>query len=243
MVRGFYTLASGMLTQNRTLNTVSNNIANSETNGFKAQHMTAKTFGDMVVDRIDEQRTPIGKLSLITTADESVTDFSQGSVTSTDRALDFAIRGDGFFAVQTADGVAYTRNGSFDVDAQGYLVSNGVGRVLGRDGQPIYTGTDDLQSDAMGNLTVNGASVGSIGVFQFPDNAALTVVGEGMFQGVGAAAVQQPQITWKAVEGSNADMAAELTRGMEAQRSLQSCAQALKMYDTVLDKATSIGQI
>jgi flagellar basal-body rod protein FlgF len=243
MVRGFYTLASGMLTQNRTLNTVSNNIANSETNGFKAQHMTAKTFGDMVVDRIDEQRTPIGKLSLITTADESVTDFSQGSVTSTDRALDFAIRGDGFFAVQTADGVAYTRNGSFDVDAQGYLVSNGVGRVLGRDGQPIYTGTDDLQSDAMGNLTVNGASVGSIGVFQFPDNAALTVVGEGMFQGVGAAAVQQPQITWKAVEGSNTDMAAELTRGMEAQRSLQSCAQALKMYDTVLDKATSIGQI
>ena len=204
--------------------------------------MTEKTFGDMVADRVDEQRTPIGDLSLITSADEAVTDFSQGTVTPTGRALDFAIQGDGFFAVQTAGGVAYTRNGSFDVDAQGYLVLNGTGRVLGSGGQPIRTGTDDVRSDAMGNLTADGVPVGSVGVFRFPNNAALTVAGEGMFQGAGAAAVRQPQIVWKAVEGSNADMAAELTRGIEAQRGLQSCSQALKMYDTVLDKATDIGR-
>lgn len=243
MVRGFYTLSSGMLTQNRTLNTVSNNLANSETNGFKSQRLTAKTFSDMVVDRVDAQHTPIGDLSLITTADEAVTDFTQGAITPTGRALDFAIQGDGFFAVQSVGGVVYTRNGSFNLDAQGYLVLNGVGRVLGRNGQPIHTGTDDVQSDGMGNLTVGGAAAGSIGVFRFPDNAALTVTGEGFYQGTGAAAVQQPQVTWKAVESSNADMAVELTRGIEAQRGLQSCSQALKMYDTVLDKATDIGRM
>jgi flagellar basal-body rod protein FlgG len=242
MVRGFYTLTSGMLTQNRTLNTVSNNIANTNTNGYKAQHLVDKTFGNMVIDRLDGQRTPVGDASLITTVDRSVTDFSQGPIDSTGRALDFAIDGDGFFAVQTAGGVAYTRNGSFNLDTGGYLTLNGVGRVLGRNGQPIHLGTDNVESDGVGNLTVNGTAAGSVGVFRFANNNALTVAGEGLYQGNGATAVQQPQIKWKEVESSNADMATELTRGIEAQRSLQSCSQALKMYDTVLDKATDIGK-
>ncbi len=243
MVRGFYTLASGMLTQDRTLNTVSNNIANANTNGFRAQRLTDKTFGDMVVSRLDGAgSTPVGSLSLITTVDRGVTDFTQGTITSTGRTLDFAIKGDGFFAVQTPNGIAYTRNGSFNLDAQGYLTLNGVGRVLGRNGQPLRPGTDDLTSDGEGNLSSRGAAVGSVGVFRFADNAALTVTGEGLYHGGGASAVQQPQLEWKAVEGSNTDMAAELTRGIEAQRGLQSCSQALKMYDTVIDKATDIGK-
>ena len=68
MVRGFYMLTSGMLTQNRILNTVSNNVANLETNGYKAQHLAPKTFGKMMIDRIDSQRTPIGEVTLMTTA-------------------------------------------------------------------------------------------------------------------------------------------------------------------------------
>ncbi len=244
MVRGFYSLTSGMLTQNRMLDTVSNNIANANTNGFKAQHLTSKTFGDMMVERLDgSSGTPVGSMPLITTVDKSVTDFSRKSITQTGRALDFALQGDGFFAVQTPNGVAYTRNGSFDVDAGGYLTLNGVGRVLGKNGQPLRPGTDNLTSDGLGNLTANGAPAGSIGVFRFADNAALTVTGEGLFQGGGATVVQQPQIEWRAVEDSNTDMAGEMTRGIEEQRSLQSCSQVLKMYDTILDKATDIGRI
>ncbi|WBY64333.1 MAG: Flagellar basal body protein [Thermocaproicibacter melissae] len=243
MVRGFYTLASGMLTKNRILNTVSNNVANTNTTGFKAQHLTQKTFGEMVASRLDSASTEIGSLALGTTVDEAVTDFTQGSLNSTGRALDFAISGDGFFAVQTADGVAYTRNGSFNLDAEGYLVLNGAGRVLGRNGQPIYLGTDNITSDGAGNLYINGAAAGSIGVFRFPDNAQLTIVGEGFFQGVGATADPQPQVVWQSLENSNTEMAAELTRGMTAQRGLQSCSQALKIYDTVLDKAIDLGRV
>lgn len=243
MVRGFYTLASGMLTQNRTLNTVSNNVANTETTGFKAQHVTEKTFGEMVASRLNGRSAEIGSLSLGTTVDKAVTDFTQGPLDSTGRPLDFAVSGTGFFGVQTADGVAYTRNGSFNLDTQGFLVLNGVGRVLGRDGQPIHLGTDNVTSDGAGNLFVGGAAAGSLGVFRFPDNAALTVVGEGFFRGPGAAADPQPQIVWKSLEGSNAEMAAELTRGMTAQRGLQTCSQALKIYDTVLDKAMDLGRV
>lgn len=243
MVRGFYQLTSGMLTQSRVLNTLSNNLANTSTNGFKAQKVSAKTFGSMVIDRIDSQRTPIGNVTLMTTADKTVTDFSQGTMQQTDRALDFAVRGDGFFAVQSNDGVVYTRNGSFDLDNGGYLVLNGVGRVLGKNGQPIYLGTDNFQCDSVGNLSINGTAAESIGVYRFNDNQALTVVGEGMYSGANAAVEQTPQIVWKYVEGSNADMAQQLTSAISSQRNLQSCSQALKMYDQVLDKATEIGKV
>ena len=244
MVRGFYTLASGMLTQNRMLNTVSNNLSNSETPGFKTDHVTAKTFGSMVVDRVDGRKTPIGSVTMMTTADRAVTDFSQGSFVQTGRNLDFAIKGEGFFAVQGNSGVVYTRNGSFNVDDGGYLSLDGVGRVLGRDGQPIYLGTDDVTADDAGNLTVGGRIAGSLGTFAFPDDQALQTVGEGMYSGTGAAVVANPQIAWKNIEDSNTDPTKELTAAINAQRTLQTCSQALKMYDQVLDKATTdIGRV
>lgn len=243
MVRGFYQLTSGMLTQNRILNTVSNNMANTSTNGYKADKVNAKTFGSMMIDRIDSQKTPIGKVTLMTTADKTVTDFSQGSLQQTDRSLDFAIQGDGFFAVQSNDGIVYTRNGSFNLDDGGYLVLKGVGRVLGKNGHPIRLNTDNIRSDEQGNLSINGNAAGSIGVYRFNDNQTLKKIEEGMFSGTNATVEQTPKVVWRSVENSNADMAQELTSAMASQRSLQSCSQALKMYDSVLDRATDIGKI
>lgn len=236
-------LTSGMLTQNRTLNTISNNVANTMTNGFKAQHVSAKSFGKLLLSRVDSRTTPIGEATLMTTVDKVTTDFSQGALQPTENPLDFVINGDGFFGVQTNNGTIYTRNGSFNLDPQGYLVLNGVGRILGRNGQPIRTNTDNVESDKQGDIFVNGTQVGSLGVFRFPNNASLRVVDEGFYSGTGAVAVQTPLVTWKAVEGSNSDMADELARGIASQRSLQSCSQVLKMYDQVLDKATEIGKV
>ena len=245
MVRGFYMLTSGMLTQNRILDTISNNVANMKTNGFKAKHLASKTFGEMMLERVDSGHTPIGSTTLMaTTADKPDTDFSEGAISPTDRGLDFAISGDGFFAVQGNGGTYYTRNGSFNLDAGGYLALNGAGRVLGKNGQPIHLGTDDISCDKQGNIYAGNNLAGSIGVYRFPNNAALDTVGEGFYQGQNAQAEQTPQIVWRAVESSNADMSVELTRGITSQRSLQSCAQALKMYDQILDKATTdIGKV
>lgn len=243
MVRGFYMLGSGVLTQSRVLSTISNNVANVETNGFKKAKMMERNFGRLMIERVDGKRTPIGTASLMDTADESVTDYSQGTLRSTGRSLDFAIQGDGFFAVRGNGGTVYTRNGSFNIDGDGYLVLKGQGRVLGADGNPLRPGTDDLTADAQGDLFSQGRQVGRLAVCRFPDDAALQTVGEGMLAGNNAALVAAPNLLWKSVEGSNVNMTEELTNALASQRQLQNCSQALKMYDETLDQAVELSKV
>lgn len=244
MVRGFYSLGSGMITQNRILTGISNNIANEDTPGYKKKIVSATTFGDMVIRRVDYQNTPIGTMSLITAADKTSTIHSEGNLKSTERNLDFAIQGEGFFAVQGTNGLTYTRNGSFNVDDEGYLILKNQGRVLGDNGA-IRVGTDDFTADSQGNLSVNGQTVDKLAVFNFADYNNLKTSGEGMFTSTGGAArIQNPQILWKTIEGSNVDTAEEMTKAISVQRNLQSCSQAIKMYDQVMGKAvTEIGRL
>lgn len=241
MVRGFYMLASGILTRNRQMNAESNNIANTETTGYKAEKITSKTFGSMMMDRMDSQVTPIGSVTLMNTAGQNVTDFSEGTIQETGRNLDFAINGDGFFGVQTANGVQYTRSGSFSIDNQGYLVLDGAGRILGQNG-PIYLGTDDITADGTGNLYAGGQYAGTISLYTFGGANAVST-GEGLYTG-SAAPMNGGSLIWKSVEGSNVNTAQEMTDAISSQRGLQTCAQALQIYDRILDQATSeIGKV
>ena len=243
MVRGFYTLGSGMLTQNRVLGAISNNIANINTNGYKKSTVTTSTFGQMVVNRVDAQKSELGDATMSNIVNTNTTIHSEGTLNSTDRALDFAISGQGFFAVQSDNGVVYTRNGSFNLDDQGYLCVKGVGRVLGQNG-PIYLGSDAVTADGQGDIAVDGRVAGKLAISDFSNYDDLSKVGEGTYSGANATLVANPQLKWKTLEGSNVDAAAEMTNAIAAQRNLQNCSQALKMYDAVLSKAvTDIGKV
>jgi flagellar basal-body rod protein FlgF len=245
MERGFYALGSGMLTQSRILTGISNNLANSETPGYKKKQVSATTFGKMVINRVDTQKTPIGSITLGTVADKMNTVHSQGTLKDTQRPLDFAIKGEGFYAVQGTNGTVYTRNGSFNVDQDGYLMLKDVGRVMGQNG-PIRIGTDQFTADEQGNLSVNGKTVGKLAVYNFADYNTLQTSGQGMFTSTGGAAtlMQQPSILWKTIEGSNVDAAQEMTNALSMQRNLQTCSQAIKMYDQIMAKAvTDIAKI
>ncbi|MDD4571908.1 MAG: flagellar hook-basal body complex protein [Clostridia bacterium] len=239
MSRGFYTLSSGILTQNRVLDTVTNNIANVNTPGFKKNKVVSTSFGEMYISRIDAQNTKLNKVSIINTAAESSTIHTQGIIKHTGRTLDFAVQGQGFFAVQTDNGNVYTRNGSFNVDAEGYLVLKDVGRVMGTNG-PIYAGTDDITADSLGNIYVEGESINnSIAVYDFADYGRLETVGEGVYRANNPVWLTNAQVLWESIEGSNVDAASEMAASISAQRSLQSCSQALKMYDQILNKAAT----
>ncbi|NCE65530.1 flagellar hook-basal body protein [Pseudoflavonifractor sp. 524-17] len=244
MYKGFYNLTSGMLTQQRNLNVVSNNLVNISTAGFKEERYTASTFDEVLFNRVGNKRkdyTGIGNISYIRATSEIYTNYDQGIPEPTGIPLDFAIEGDGFFAVQTENnGTIYTRAGSFSLDDDGYLCFPGHGRVLGRDSQPIRLSTDKIEADNWGQIyTETGVLVGQLGVFTFEDNGALEHEDEGIFTGENATLVERPTIHWKYLERSNVDMVRQMTEMLTCQRALQSAAQAAKIYDQLMTKATT----
>ena len=245
MTKGFYNLTSGILSKSRRLDTVANNMTNLSTSGYKAEQYTDSTFQEVLISRVGNKDksspTVIGEESYILAPSQLYVDYSQGSLEETGLTLDFAIEGDGFFAIQTAQGVEYTRSGSFSLDGEGYLCLPAHGRVLGADGQPIYLATDRIRADQAGNLyTEGGGYVGRLGLYAFADNGQLEKNESGLFGANGQApAPSQAKLHWKWVENANVDMLQEMSDMMTAQRALQSAAQVLKLYDGVLTKATT----
>lgn len=242
MTKGFYNLTSGMLSQTRRLDVVANNMTNLSTSGYKAETYTDTTFDNVLISRVRQhEQEVIGEESYLLAPDQLYVNYEQGNLEETGLPLDFAIAGNGFFAVQTDAGVEYTRNGSFSVDAQGYLTLPNQGRVLGTDGQPIYLAGDNITADQSGRIfTVDGVYAGQIGVYEFPDTEQLAKNENGMFDANGQApAASDSQVMWKYVENSNVDMMTEMSRMLTAQRALQSAAQVLKLYDGVLTKSTT----
>ena len=250
MFKGFYNLTSGMLTQERNLNIVGNNLVNISTAGFKEQRYTATTFDDVMYSRVGNKKkdyTDIGRLSYKRVTSEITTTFDQGVPEPTNMPFDFAIYGDGFFAVQGDDGeIFYTRSGSFSLDNNGCITFGGLGHVLSADGQRIEPGTDNIEVDDQGNITdaVTGEVYGRLGVFTFEDTAQLERNDQGMFTGEDAQAVENPQIFWKYLERSNSDMVRQMTELLTCQRALQSAAQVSKIYSDLVDKvANNIGSM
>lgn len=250
MVRGFYNLTSGMLSQGRRLDVIANNMTNVSTVGYKAEQYTDRTFDEVMVTRIGNKiKSPYQTMetyqSHILAPDHLYTDFEQSSFEETNLPLDFAIQGEGFFAIQMEDGVAYTRAGSFTLDNDGYLCLSELGQVLDREGNPIQLPTDKLDVDKQGNLyTMDGDYLGTLGVYQFEDNQELERNPYGLFVGDGAQVNEDVVIHHKWVERSNVNLVKEMVEMMSTQRALQSAAQMSKIYDQVIQKGvSSIGQL
>jgi len=245
MFKGFYNLTSGMLTQGKNLDVIANNMSNAATAGFKTDRFTFSTFEEVMWNRVgnmDKKYTELGNQSWITAPSKLYTDYEQGSIEETGQPLDFAIEGDGFFALENRDGErVYTRNGNFSLDNDGYLWLSGYGRVLDRDGEAIRLVTDRITGDSSGNLFAeNGAYLGNIGVFQFEDNGELEKNDYGFFvsENEGAVATDfKMHNGW--VERSNIDLVQQMTGMITAERAYQSAAEITKIYDDLMTKATT----
>jgi flagellar basal body rod protein FlgG len=125
--------ASGMQARMQSLEMLANNLANTETGGFKADREFYSLFTS--ADASSDPQT--GELTTLPVIEAQWTDLSQGELKVTANPLDFAIQGEGLFAVQTARGIRYTRNGSFHVSQAGVLVSNDGSAIRSRDGNQI----------------------------------------------------------------------------------------------------------
>ena len=245
MLKGFYNLTSGMLSQGRRLDVVANNMTNISTAGYKAEQYTDRTFDEVMVSRIGNIiKSPYQTMetyqSHILAPDQLYTDFTQGAPEETNLPLDFCIQGEGFFAIQTEDGVAYTRAGRFTLDNYANLCLSELGRVLDREGNPIQLPTDRLDADAEGNLlTEGGEYLATLGVYMFEDNGELERTPYGLFTGDGAQVNEDVTILHKWVERSNVNLVQEMVSMMTTQRALQSAAQMSKIYDQIITRAVN----
>ncbi len=244
MTRGFYTLGSSMLKQNHMLSAISNNIANVNTPGFKKGTILTTTFGKMVMSRVDQRKTDLGETTMNIIDDEAATVHSQGTLKQSERALDFALAGQGFFAVQSDKGIVYTRNGSFNIDNEGYLSLDGVGRVMGKNG-PMQIKTDNITADQKGNIYgATGIQIDKFAIYDFKNYDSLTTVDEGMYSGTNADLIDNPVIKSKTIEGSNVEIGKEMSTSIATQRTLQNIAQTFKIYDRTLESAmTQIAKV
>ncbi|MET0017017.1 flagellar hook-basal body complex protein [Oscillibacter sp.] len=249
MFKGFYNLTSAMLSQGKRLDVISNNMANVATAGYKSDTYVDSTFREYMVSRVGnkDKSNPaeIGPASYILAPSRLYTDYTQGVLEETGMPLDFAIQGNGFFAVQTGDGVAYTRAGSFALDDEGYLCLPDGSRVLDAKGKELPLNTDKIKADASGAIYMeNGQFLGQLGVYSFNDNTQLQRDAQGYFTGGGAQAATGVAVRWKAQEQPNINLIQQMTGMITAQRAFQSAAEVSKMYDQLMTKAaTNLGNV
>jgi flagellar basal-body rod protein FlgF len=245
MFQGYYDLTSNMITQNRNLNVISNNMTNVSTPGYKMDRIMQSTFRDEMLYRYDRDgKTAVGTVSRMNIADERVTDYTEGGIRETGDALDVGLTGNGFFVIDTGEGPVYTRDGSFNLDNEGYLTMPGVGRVQGTNGAIRLT-TDNIIIDKQGNIISEDGNqfFGTLQIVDFADYGQLTKISGSVFR-----ANAQPQaadrgttVTQRYLEDSNVSMAEEMTRMISSQRILQSSAQLLKIYDQLEAKMVTLG--
>ncbi len=258
MVRGYYTAASGIVTQEKKLNTYANNIANVATAGYKKDALIVSTFGEHLATRMDTyRRTQLhekGRGVFMTTVDTEYVDFEQGPMQTTMRPLDMAIQGPGFFVVNAADGNQYlSRSGEFALDAEGYLILEGYGRIQGESGD-IQLGTSSILVDRNGNIYLEAQGpdeepeqIDRLAIAVPNDYTNFYKLENGMFLGDDFTLMEENTgtvILQNTIEKSNVNMAEEMSRIIASQRALQSSSQIVRMYDEINQKANDqIGRV
>ena len=250
MIRGLYTSAMGMIVQEKRQANVSQNLANVETNSFKQQQIIAAASNQMnVLNRSNDpgrRLTAIGSMNFGTAIDDQYTDYRQGILQETKNPLDFAIDGDGFFTVQLPDGqIAYTRDGSFRLNANGELATKQGYLVLGTDGQGIPLGTEDIAADAYGGIAVPDGRYYTLDIVAFADPQALQRLGDNMYTAGGEPPVPGAyEMKQGFLEGSNVDPLSELVKMIEITRNFESNQKAVQSMDETLGKAVNeVGQL
>jgi len=211
----------------RALDTTANNVANQTTSGFKADHIA---FREYLAD-IDARTTGDPVISLVVDPD-TYTDFSPGGLEMSYRDLDFAIDGDGFFAVETASGVRYTRDGRFSVNAYGELVNRSGAQVLDAGGSPILIDPEagPVLATPDGELQQNATPVAQLGVYKFDDLRQLRKSGDNLFLANGEPSpVLTPRVRQGFFENSNVNPVAAMTDMIEVMRAYE---QAARLTET-----------
>jgi flagellar basal-body rod protein FlgF len=155
---GLNIASAGMLAEQVQEDQISNDLANASTPGYKPSSSVEQSFGSLLLQNTATGQT-IGSVDTGVEISKGKTNLTQGPMETTGRALDFAVTGTGFFAVRTAQGLQYTRNGEFSVSNKGLLVDQYGNDVLSQGGAPIKAGAaGTVPTSALGLFNVSNPS-------------------------------------------------------------------------------------
>lgn len=269
MMRSLYTAASGMRAQQTNVDNISNNLSNVNTVGYKTQKAEFKSLLYQTIQTkttsANGEQKPIGaQVGLGTRMASNTTIFSQGALQASESNTDFAIDGNGFFAVRGSDGQTYyTRNGSFQwaMGVNGVTLTNTEGYpVLDSNGNAIVLPAGINSGNAavtergeIGYMNADGVFVSlnqQFGVFQFNNPGGLEREAGSLYSVTAAsgaalneattAGLTQSKVVQNYLEGSNVQVADEMVNLIVAQRAYQLNSKAITTSDEMLEQANSL---
>lgn len=240
MNSGIYPAVSGSLAAMRKLDVISNNLANVNTPGYKKDKMS---FEGLLAGNTNPPAVPQGKTADPILQKENIyIDFASGPTSQSGNPLDLALDGDGFFAVTTPEGTAYTRQGNFRTSADGTLVTVDGYPLQGAGGAPIRIQGSRIEIDAKGEVAVDGTPVGTIALVDFAKPYNLTKTGSSLFVPADQQVTPQAakaQILQGQIEGSNVESISEMVQLIETNRYFEACSKVIKGFDDIAAKAAN----
>lgn len=252
MLRGLYTAWTGMVNEQKRLDVVSNNMANSATIGYKDDRVTSQAFDQVLGIKIRDgsqayHNQAIGRLSLGVKIGEVYTDYSQGSIRETGNTYDLTLSGKGFFTVNVVNksGVThtrYTRNGQFHVTKDGYLVDADGNRVQGQGGDIVIDpSARSVSVSSTGQIVADGQPVDTLQIVDFEDYDYLVKYGDTMYEPVEGATMIDPKadILQGFTEQSNVNVIKEMVDMITITRAYEANQKVIRSYDSMLDKAVN----
>lgn len=257
MVRGLYTAYTGMRNEQKRLDIISNNLANSATAGYKKQSVSNRAFQDVLAIKIRDGSDayidrPVGTMNLGVKIGEEYTDYGQGSIRHTEGTYDLALSGQGFFKVRYVDkqgneSFKYTRDGSFTITRDGYITDANGNRLQGRGGDVVIP--PDSLTVAIGKsgvITADGTVVDTLALTDFEDYDYLKKFGDNMYEPVEGATEKACTATVEQgyIEQSNVNVVSEMVSMIAVTRAYEANSKVIKTMDTMMDKAVnSVGRL
>jgi flagellar basal-body rod protein FlgG len=258
MIQSLYSGSTGMEAQQLNLNTIANNLANANTNGFKRSKIE---FQDLLYQKPRVAGSDIGGGNVVPTGVEvgngsrvasTAKIFSQGELKQTSNQYDLAINGDGFLEVKKLDGKsAYTRDGALKVDGQGRVTTNDGLLVLSGFSQ-IPQGTTSITISSSGQVTLQGSSgvtTFQIQLTRFANPSGLNSLGGNLYEESPASGTPEQgnpgvdgfgSIVQNYLESSNVNIVEEMVNMIQAQRAYEINSKSIQTSDEMLGKISEL---
>ncbi|TCK93367.1 flagellar basal-body rod protein FlgG [Natranaerovirga hydrolytica] len=252
MVKGLYTATTGMMNQQKRMDTISNNLANVNTTGFKKDGVVVESFQDVLTYKLDNSPNPnsrIGAMTLGVQTGQVYTDYMQGSFTQTNNVFDVALQGEGVITIGIQNGEgdfqnAYTRDGAFVLSNSGELMTKEGNYVMGEDGT-ITLGTGEVTINENGQIYLNGDYVDTLQLVNFGE-LDLEKMGDNLYR-VPEDAEElafEGQVIQGFLEESNVNAIREMVDMISVMRTYESNQKVIQTQDETLGKVVNeVGRI